>query len=391
MRSTSFHAVHASCLAVLCLLAGCETFQPTAGASVEYNRSFARARDEVLVLNVLRSSERQPLQFSAISEVTGGLRTGVSVTLPFTNIIVGGQDEISPELGFNNRNPTVSIVPLSSKEFVQGLAKPLDPGMLNDLLAQGWPRALVMTLAVGGVVCPDDRVVSNKGDDLDLDRRFFGVFRQASGLNLGADDPVEIARFRLSDKDALTFIKDGVGSDRSIDEVRIVDGREGRQVELAVVRPGVARFEGLDVAPICASPSEPADRTAQAARSGLGFIGTQEDAGIVLRSILGIYEYLGRSQASRIRALIRDCETGAASAELRPLFNIRLACPGSDAPTYNAVSTEFLGRRYYVPTAGSARGDDLTLETLTLLNVLIELRTTESSLSTTTPVVTVAR
>lgn len=99
-------------MAVCVTLAGCASVQPTNRAAVAYNRDFAKARDETILLNVLRASASQPLQFSTISNVSGGVHTGITLGVPFTNLLAGGKDAISPEIELTARNPTVQITPL---------------------------------------------------------------------------------------------------------------------------------------------------------------------------------------------------------------------------------------------------------------------------------------
>ncbi|PAX06418.1 hypothetical protein [Sphingomonas lenta] len=376
-------------------LAGCETFQPTNGAAVQYNRSFARARDEVTVLNVLRASGRQPLQFSTVSTVTGEVRTGVQVTLPFTNVIAGGDDEISPSFGFTNRNPAVTIVPLASKEFVQGLSRPIDPVTVDELIAQGWSREVVLRLVVAGVVCPAGETKLNDGTAPALDRQFIDMAAKSTTFTLSARK-VKSSDFLLPEKEALTVLKDGVGSDA---KVRLVSpgelpGRAGK-VRLRVTPVADTTISGLGIASVCGTLAvkSPAGADGSAGQGDSdqdhagGGVRVEGGGSVFFRSVLGIYNYLGRLHARRT-ASPHDCR-GDTSLDARGgLFVVRQACPGAEVPAHTLVSTEFQGRRWFVP--GSATpGADETSETLAVLTVLTDMQTTESTLRSSAPVVAV--
>ena len=70
-------------IAVFTSLEACAATTPTSKVAVDYDRIFAKAQNEVLVTNILRASEREPLQFSTMGSVTGGVRnTGAMIFDP---------------------------------------------------------------------------------------------------------------------------------------------------------------------------------------------------------------------------------------------------------------------------------------------------------------------
>ena len=170
MRKGYLHAAVAAGLVVLA--SACAAPLSTREAGIDYNRAFAGAHNDIILLNILRASEREPLQFSAITGVTGPLRSSISLKLPFTNIIAGGTDAISPEITAGIRNPNVTISPLDTCEFIAGLVRPVPYETIISLMTSGpWP-ADALVLAVGGVECSDGRRVINTGSDRDIDDRF---------------------------------------------------------------------------------------------------------------------------------------------------------------------------------------------------------------------------
>jgi hypothetical protein len=410
--------------ALSCLLFGaCSAIQPAEKAAIDYNRSFAKARDEVLVLNVLRASERQPLQFSTISGVQGGIKSGATVTLPFTNLIggptaaTGGGFALSPSVEVTNRNPAVSIVPLGSKEFVQGISRPISILLVDHLLAQGWPREVVLALTIGGVVCPDGTVELNEGEDREVDGEFIKTFSGATGFSV-VEAPT-FATLRMSDKDAMSFIKDGAGANHEIKRVTgaAASGKQAAeaQAEIEVVTPERSTITGLEVGRLCdalkalrpprleagsdteAAPAPARSHprfipTGEGSKASGGDEGADQREGVLMRSVQAIFNYLGRVHRSNSELKPGPC-LGDAPAETPQtiLFNLRLSCTRNTVPVHTVVETSFLGRHYYVPLLRDADKDDRTLDTLSLLSNLIDLQTSEASLRASTPTIAIAQ
>lgn len=388
-------------LPVLLATTACSTLEPAAESSVasavDYNRAFARARDEITVLNILRASERQPLQFSTISSVQGGLKTGTSVKIPFTNIIAGGVNSISPEITITSRNPAVSIVPLATKEFIRGMSRPIEAELIDDLLAQGWKKEVVLPLVVGGVVCAHDPAAHqdksadfiklNDGEDGERDAAFLRVLTGKNTFTLTA--PPTVATLRVTSKDALSFLKDGVGSSYAIQSVTpIATGNGGAEEALVkVVAPGKVQVAGLDFSAICGPAGAKGALHHDAATGGPA----NEKQGVILRSVLSMFRYLGQAQAAATRRQIAMCRDGKPTNVRPTQFNIMLACGNQPIPPYSLVSTRFQGHDFFIPPAGELGADNHTLETLSLLSYLVGLQTSETSLRGASPFVTITQ
>jgi hypothetical protein len=120
---------------------------------VSFNRVFADARNEILLLNILRAEYNDPQQFSTISSVTGNMRPQMSVTGTLDNLIIGATKVFNPSGQFALRNPSVTIGPLETKEFRAGMMKPVTAQFVDDLLGQGWSRPVVLHLVLSAVIC----------------------------------------------------------------------------------------------------------------------------------------------------------------------------------------------------------------------------------------------
>lgn len=364
-------------------LNGCATLQPTEQAALEYNRAFARARDNTTLLNILRASERHPLQFSTISNVTGALRTGIKLSVPFTNVIAGGKDVISPGFEFSNRNPNVSIQPLGTKEFIQGLSRPISVTAIDQLIAQGWPRPLVLQLVIAGVECKDGKVYANNGDDWSLDKDFYDSVVKSESFTL-ADEPEEIPPYRVLTmpiKEAVDTLRNGVGDGF---KVKLVDASEPSAVVLHVSKTREKVIKGLTMNYVCEIPKSSNHRglhrehtvTIRPDSSEATALGDGEK--IWTRSVLQAFMYLGRVHKSE----------DAGEHEI-----IRLEAAGNTigAPVPALASVEFLGRVYYVPVSSSDKQRQKTIEALSLLTYLVDAETSEAFLKSPIPVVTLAQ
>lgn len=375
--------------ATLLATSGCAAIQPAGRSAVEYNRAFANARDEIVLLNVLRASEQQPLQFSTISAVQGGVRNNASLRIPFTNLIAGGDNVISPEVTISSRNPSVSIVPLATREFVQGISRPLEPQVIGDLLSQGWSKDVVLALAIGGVVCANETgtVVLNTGEDGAATGRFLNLLLAPNDFSL--TEPKSIAQLRMSSRDAMAFIKDGAGPGNRIKSVTPIAGRPEAPQEaiVEVISPGTVGISGLDFDEMCGKAT-PNARNKYAKAAGFAQAGQH---GVLMRSVLGIFRYLGRAQSHNFRLQLARCGHAPSASARESLFNIRIACARGDVPPRAVVDTEFQGRRYFIPAAASGETRDRTLETLSLLTYLVDLQTSESSLRGSTPFVAITQ
>ncbi|MET0180142.1 MAG: hypothetical protein ABW194_06620 [Novosphingobium sp.] len=375
----------------LAVLAGaCQTVQSTDKAAVEYNRAFAKARDEITLLNVLRASAREPLQFSTISSVQGAVRAGASIRIPFINILAGGRDAISPELSFSARNPTVSIAPLATRDFIQGISRPLSASVIDDLLVQGWPLDVVLGLTVGGAICPDGQPRLNFGVDPDQDRRFLRAFRTVSDFGFDQAAAKPFAELRMSSKDALAALREGAGEQRRVVSLTpLPPGPNGSADALVkLVTPGAARIKGIDFREVCASG--PGDAGPAPDKARLPSTGEWQ-GGVLIRSVFGIFQYLGKVHAADLRRQLARCREGAGEPGEPPLFRIDVSCGGRTASRHAVVATEFQGRRFVIPAAGQRPAQDRTLETLSLLTYLVDLQTSETAARSSVPFIAITQ
>ena len=126
--------------------------------SADYNRAMADVRNEQLLLNIMRASAREPLQFSAMGEIAATVNWTAGIDTALENFIAGGANAVTQtiSLGANNQ-PVIKLTPLSNKEFIGGILRPTTPETLKQFMDLGWDPEPLLPLLVAGYQCPDGK------------------------------------------------------------------------------------------------------------------------------------------------------------------------------------------------------------------------------------------
>lgn len=248
----------AAILAFGTCLSGCASTMPSDKVAVGYNRIFAKSRDEALLVNILRASAREPLQFSTMGTVTGGVSPTGEVTLPFSNIL--SKDGLKLTLK-DEINPAVTIVPLADKDFTTGILNPVSLDTLNYFLNQGWDPELLLTLTVGGVICDNGdtkKLVLNRGIPTGGYEVFKEMFSRSPGLPIQAAGKPDKQVLRLAAKDAVPLFKsDALAGGWKIDSVEPLKSEKGEPtgtVDVTLTRAADEQLVGLDPTEVCKLP-----------------------------------------------------------------------------------------------------------------------------------------
>lgn len=147
--------------AVLSLgLSACATTTDFSSWAVGYNTSVEQARNQLMLLNIVRASEDMPLLFTGIQVVRGngqntagtglgGTRSVTSNTVPGALASTSVTNALAPSVslqvssGFN-----FDVMVIDSAEFLQGLLTPVSVLTFNHYARQGIPTELLMHLLV---------------------------------------------------------------------------------------------------------------------------------------------------------------------------------------------------------------------------------------------------
>ena len=393
-------------------LAGCAATTPTSKTAVDYNRIFAKSRDEVLVTNILRASAREPLQFSTMGNVTGGVRNTGSMTLPLTNLISRVQTIISPGFSINEGiNPAINIVPLSNKEFTEGILRAVTPEEVNYFINQGWDQELILELVVGAVVCPNGNVVFNKGttkadDHYEAFARMFANAERFPIRDSGEGNSIVV---RMPAQQVFTVMKEGAGPGRRIAGIAPVveNGRATQSVDVTIVAGASPRLEGLNTTEICGATTE-AHQAHLAAEGGtlmaLGPINGKDQGRVILRSVEAIIYFLGETQRYRWQNgacgsagkdggwpyyLRNRVANGKSEVERLTILRIDRSCGRMTTPFRTFAQTHFEDDEYFLLRQADAGDTDRSLSTLTFLDELIALQTSQSNVTNGGPVLAI--
>jgi hypothetical protein len=409
MPGPLFRAATAAVL--LAALGACAATQSTERIVLRYNRAFSDSRNQVLVLNILRAAAREPLQFSTMGQVTGSVGNSSSISIPFTNILVGGQDSISPTLQIQDAvNPSISIVPLATKDFVSGILTPIGPDDVQLFLHTGWDADFLLPVVIGGVVCPDGRVILNSGEYVEEDPQigtrvsdaFRDFFHGSAPTFAITYDRSRDQAFLLNDEQATALIRQGVGEGRFIADVQpAADGKK----QIIIRSTSSMGVSGMLVEALCErlrrelpEESRPSLRIAESA-SVYGAVanrtqgeGTPREGRVIFRSVASIIHFLGESHRIRYRASTSDTRGLTylrRDGHPQTLFQLQWGLGAGR----RAVEVDFQDATFWIPAIDlrAGEGDDRTLKTLSFLDQLIALQTSADVVRGTQPLISVGQ
>jgi hypothetical protein len=225
-----------------------------------------------------------------MGSVTGGVRNTGSIDLTIPSLIGKGATILSPEFTLNEGiNPTVSIVPLSNKEFTEGIMKPVTLDEINYFINQGWDQELILELVVGGIACPDGEVVFSRGERGANYESFAEMFAAAKRLP-PPSDPITI---RMSANDALALLKAGVGGGRTIEKFEPVmdNGQATQLVEVTIDTDPAQELTDLRTDKVCADHSTGPGRNGLVSEPRLvpiAAVSGKDQGKVILRSVEAI-------------------------------------------------------------------------------------------------------
>jgi hypothetical protein len=149
VRVTLYVALAAACMG------GCGVVDTIHPRHETINFTTERARNESILLNIIRASQDIPLNFVAFSSIAGTSQLGASVGLPgatfaphVTPTIDIGASTLS---GSGTASTQFSISTFETKDFYNALLRPVDLPTLSYFIRQGYPRELLFWLFTDSV------------------------------------------------------------------------------------------------------------------------------------------------------------------------------------------------------------------------------------------------
>ena len=136
-------------------LAGCVSPLALHTAVVAYDKAAAQVQAEMLLLNIARARNVEPLHFTALSSVAATFNFEASA-----GIAPGGAGETSTTFSplFTAtvaEQPTITIVPVEGEEFTKRVLSPVDAEKVAFLFQQGVEPAILLRLMAAELVVED--------------------------------------------------------------------------------------------------------------------------------------------------------------------------------------------------------------------------------------------
>lgn len=130
------------------LLSGCTGLPPAADKAVLFNKAVEDSSNQLVLLNVLRASQRMPVYYTRLSNLqsVGALKSSVTSTFQLGPRSV---DTFGLSIPFGaDQTDTVGLQVLDDQKFIQGILDRTKPETLAFYLAQGWPEDLLFHLFI---------------------------------------------------------------------------------------------------------------------------------------------------------------------------------------------------------------------------------------------------
>lgn len=401
-----------SCVVLSLGLASCATMVDFSSWAVGYNKSVEQARNQLMLLNVIRASEDMPLMFTGVQVVRGNGQNTVGgsagITRSTTDTTASGvlastnvTDALAPSIslqvssGFN-----FDVVVIDSAEFLQGLLTPISVSTFNHYTRHGIPVELLSHLLVENITITraGQSTVIYRNDPLGRDYKQFLV-ALTSLLDYGLTTEIsnssgEAIGPLLTDAD----LKSG----RSIEFSKTIPGLVFAKVPggYRFIRPGgaVANFcfmgeradrSALPQTSLCAdSPVRKARKVAAAADSTDKNALKTADASmsVQMRSTSEVFKYLGSLTHYQTKSADNFLKLYSPAARAYPhqgksnaMFRVLKDQPGAN----DVASVEYRGAVYSLP--GDGQGYSTTV--LTVLSQLFSLSKSVNSIPSTGTVV----
>ena len=140
-------AVFVSAATCLVFLGGCASTEQVAKSVLDGNLAQEMASNQLILLNIVRASQRSPMHFTRISTVrlpVGAGNPTFGLPIPF------GADRthlytLSTQFGITQG---VDTTVQDSQEFMQGISSPVQATLLQYYLDQGWPQSQILHMFV---------------------------------------------------------------------------------------------------------------------------------------------------------------------------------------------------------------------------------------------------
>ena len=374
--------------AALSACAGIGEFPDQIGAAY---RSVDEARNQAMVMNILRASKHRPLAFATVTNVTGqgSLTGGFGIVTPPYSFTTGGgvttQSANEPLSGQVSNTVGYNVAVLDSQEFYVGLLTPLTIATINFALEQGFPRDILLNLFIDHVEerSPQGVVVSVNDPDDPSFPRFQNSLRSlmSQGLTTRRANEIEdagppIPAEQLYDARRVAAIAQAGALVRPV-----AGGRYQifvrRRTAAFCFDPALATrpIEDPELRKLTCDAKSGATVVSAGQDSSIALVGAHGETRIVTRSVRGIFDYLGAlvGQPPDRQVYVAAADPARARAGIRE----RLIDIETDRPAGGSwLTTSFEGETYHIPREGG----DTTTRVIGAVTELLALNTSTKAL-----------
>jgi hypothetical protein len=131
-------------------LVGCAAVDLYSDRAVVYNLEAEDALDQGLLLNVVRASDRRPMQFTSVQTISGTASASASAGL--TSIPIGPHSGTTYKTGMAtgtfSGGPTFTIPVLDTQEFYQGVMSPVTSNLFDFYIHEEFTREEIYSLFI---------------------------------------------------------------------------------------------------------------------------------------------------------------------------------------------------------------------------------------------------
>ena len=184
MRGVVRICVRAVAPLLVSALVGCAVVDNFSGRAVDFNMQAEQVQEQTMLLNVVRASQRRPMQFTGLQSITGSasIQGNGSLSFPFGPPGHRPPKSLSPDvLGLGGQisgGPSFIVPVLDTQEFYEGILSPISLQIFDYYLAQGFPPEVLFDLFVSKVLitqrtssgCSEATFYNSVADDVEFDQ-----------------------------------------------------------------------------------------------------------------------------------------------------------------------------------------------------------------------------
>ena len=377
---------------LLALAAGGCVDQTLAPRAHDINQGTQNLRESAILLNIVRASRSEPLNFVALSKYTGTGSVSMNESLLKNSFVVNPPASSAISRAFNSsvnagQGNSFDVGTLENKDFYGGFMSPLNLESLNLLLNAGLSKELVLISVLEGfrvkLANKSLLFVNNPDDDVSWN----GM--PCSSLYDGSENAFEPVAQRPIWQDTISckyqkflyFLRVAVRWGVTVEAGSAGTRSKGKSAEPPSVQyfvcydPAIAQENGLpghpDAPGACGSKNRDPSQT-RAFQFRFRFNTPIEGVAPVVRSPYAVFQYYGHLLANQAHTHVQLSEFSRRKDRRREARLLTIEQGGIDC----FADTFYAGRRYCVPNEKTKN----TKEAFVLLNTLVAISTNRSAL-----------